>query len=92
MEYLSLLPYDLGQFSRQKPVCRIDKAKSRVLLSSIKLKVMSKFIGIDISKNKFSGAFVKENKKWEQKKRDYTSDGILHIYETLPVGDRVFIM
>jgi transposase len=53
---------------------------------------MSKFIGIDISKNKFDCAFLKENKKWEQKKHDYTSEGICLFYENLPLGDRVFVM
>jgi transposase len=53
---------------------------------------MSKFIGIDISKSKFDSAFEKDPKRWEQRKFDYSSEGICLFYENLPPGDRVIVM
>lgn len=53
---------------------------------------MSKFIGIDISKSKFDSAFERDPMRWEQRKFDYSSEGICLFYESLPQVDRVIIM
>lgn len=53
---------------------------------------MSKIIGIDISKSTFDSAFEKQPRKWEQKKHDYSGEGICLFYENLPQGDRIIVM
>ncbi len=53
---------------------------------------MSTIIGIDVSKSTFDSAFEKQPGRWEQKKYDYSGEGICVFYENLPQTDRVIVM
>lgn len=53
---------------------------------------MCKVIGIDVSKESFDAAFLKESKKWSNKHCNNTVVGIKSFYENLPDEELIFVM